>query len=75
MAPKTTITRALLEWESKPRKMGCVAATKWFCKRVQRFRPVRLTRYTSTGRCFQHVVATDGVIRIDLVPGMDSPDE
>ena len=55
--------------------MGCVAATNWFCKRVAGFYPERLTRYTSQGEIFQHVVATDGVIRIDLAPYADRPGE
>lgn len=56
-----TIDLAIKEWESKNRRMGCVSATNWFCKRVKGFVPIRL----DFGN-FQHVVATDGKIRIDL---------
>jgi hypothetical protein len=69
------IEAALEEWGSKKRRMGCVSATDWFVKRVPGFRPIRLTRYTEDGEIFQHVVATDGRIRIDLVPECDVPDE
>ncbi len=68
-----TIDEALAEWRSKKRRMGCVAATNWFCKRVAGFRPERLTRYTEHGEVFEHVVATDGMIRVDLAPYADGP--
>ena len=51
--------------------MGCVAATNFFCKRVSGFYPERITRYTPTGEIFEHVVATNGSIRIDLAPYAD----
>lgn len=68
-----TIDGAIEEWKATKRSMGCVAATDWFCKRVSGFRPERITRYTKDGEVFQHVVATDGVIRIDLAPYADHP--
>jgi len=69
----STIDDAISEWKSKNRRMGCVAATDWFCKRVPSFYPERLTRYTKRGELFQHVIATDGTIRIDLAPYQDRP--
>lgn len=63
-----TIEEALKEWQSKKRRMGCVAATDWFCSRVKTFEPLRLTRYTSTGEVFEHVVCSNGFITIDLAP-------
>lgn len=68
-----TIDQAIAEWQSKNRRMGCVAATNWFCKRVKGFQPERLTRYTPEGEIFQHVVATNGQVRIDLAPYADAP--
>lgn len=67
------IDEAIREWNSKKRRMGCVAAADWFCKRVSGFEPERLNRYTPEGELFQHVVATDGRIRIDLSPYADHP--
>lgn len=63
----------LSEWYSRKRRMGCVAATDWFCERMPGFYPERLDRYTADGELFQHVVATDGRIRIDLAPYSDGP--
>jgi len=68
-----TIGKAIRLWNTKKRFMGCVAATHWFCKRVDGFKAERLTRFTENGECFQHVVATDGKIRIDLAPYADAP--
>lgn len=68
-----TIEEAFQEWKAKKRRMGCVAATDWFCKRVPTFRPIRLTRYTKAGEVFQHVVATNGVVHIDISPYNDRP--
>lgn len=65
------IDDALKEWVSKKRYMGCVSATDWFCKRVKEFYPERLDRYTEKGELYQHVVATNGIIRIDLAPYAD----
>ena len=70
-----TIDEAIKEWKSKKRRMGCVNASEWFCKRVKGFKTERLHRYTEEGDYFGHVVATDGIIRIDLTPQLDSPDE
>ena len=70
-----TIDDALIEWYSKTRRMGCVSATKWFFKRVSGFKPERLTRYTKNGEIFQHVMATNGLIRIDLSLYADNPRE
>ena len=69
------IDDALIEWYSKKRHMGCVSATDWFCKRVDGFYPERLTRYTKDGEIFEHVVATNGIIRIDLSPYADKPSQ
>lgn len=68
-----TLDECITEWESKKRRMGCVAATDFLCKRVPGFKPERLTRYTSNGEIFQHVVATNGTIRVDLAPYSDAP--
>ncbi len=68
-----SIDAAIQEWNSTSRRMGCVAATNWFVKRVPGFKPERLTRYTKDGEVFEHVVATDGRIRIDLAPYADRP--
>lgn len=70
-----TLDEALIEWRSKKRRMGCVAATTWLCRRVPGFRPDRLTRYTSQGDPFEHVVASDGLVRVDLAPYADVPRE
>ena len=68
-----TLDQAIREWESKCRRMGCVAATKWLCRRVPEFIAERLIRYTSKGEVYEHVVATDGTIRVDLAPYADIP--
>lgn len=70
-----SINATIKEWESKNRRMGCVDATDFFCKRHPNFHPERLTRYTKDGEIFEHVIATDGKIRIDLAPYMDGPNE
>lgn len=69
-----SIDTAIKKWLSKKRKMGCVAAANWFCKRVPDFKPERLTRYTKKGEIFEHVVCTFGYIRIDLLSKNDRPD-
>lgn len=61
-----TIDEAIIEWQLKTRRMGCVATANWFCKRVKGFKPERINRYTKSGEVFQHVVAAMGTIRIDL---------
>ena len=54
-------------------RMGCVAATNWFCSKVPGFYPKRLTRYTENGEVYEHVVATNGIVVIDLAPYADAP--
>jgi len=51
--------------------MGCVSATDWFCKRIEGFYPERLSKYNNYGEIYQHVIATNGIIRIDLTPYAD----
>jgi hypothetical protein len=68
-----TIDEALTEWYTRKRRMGCVAATDWFCKRVPEFEYLELDRYTKTGEYFGHIVATNGKIIIDLSPYADLP--
>lgn len=70
-----TIDSAIKEWKTKKRRMGCVAATNWLCKRVPGFKPIRLHRYTTQGNYFSHVVATDGIVIIDLAPYADKPSD
>lgn len=70
-----TIDSAIIEWKAKRRQMGCAAASKWFCCRVAGFVPKRLTRFAKSGEVYQHVVATDGRIVIDLAPYSDHPGE
>lgn len=65
--------RAIKEWQAKNRYMGCVAATNWFCKRVPDFKPLRLDRYTKDAELYQHVVASNGRIIVDLAPYSDRP--
>jgi hypothetical protein len=68
-----TLDEVINEWQSKKRTMGCVAATRWLCKRRPDFKPLRVTRYTKDGEPFQHVVGTNGQIIIDLAPYADKP--
>jgi hypothetical protein len=80
MKAKISIDEALKEWSSKKRRMGCVNATDWFCKRVEGFKPKRLRRYMQGGTdknylFWEHVVATNGEIIIDLSPYADGPRE
>lgn len=70
-----TIDEALIEWQSKNRRMGCVATANWFCKRVGGFKPKRLTRYTKDGEVFEHVIAAKGHIQIDLAAYNDIPSD
>ena len=65
------IDEIIIEWTSKKRRMGCVSATDWFCKRVKGFMPDRLPRFTSDGESYSHVVASNGCIRNDLAPYTD----
>jgi len=79
MAIITNDYQILKEWQSKKRRMGCVSATNWFCRRIPKFHPLRLRRYLpngndSNGLLWEHVVATDGKVIIDLSPYADKPD-
>lgn len=73
MANQMTIDAILREWKSKERRMGCVSATRWFCARANSFHPKRIARYTKDGAIYEHIVATDGSIVIDLAPYADRP--
>ena len=68
------IDSALKEWQSKKRSMGCVSATNWFCKRVGGFSPRRKIYFTHLGDEYQHVVASNDLIEIDLMPHRNVPD-
>lgn len=72
--PKLTIDKAITEWESTKRHMGCVSAADWFCARVAGFKPIRIERWTEAGDIFEHVVASDGRVIIDLSPYADHPE-
>ena len=65
--------KAFEEWHTKKRRMGCVSATRWFCERVPGFRPLRLTLYASNGDEYQHVVATNDSVHVDLAPHARKP--
>ena len=65
------IDETIIEWTSKKRRIGCVSATNWFCKRVKGFTLDRLPQFTSDGGSYSHVVASNGCIRIDLAPYTD----
>ena len=73
-----TLNQALRKWQSNKlyRKYGCRQATKWLCKRVKGFRPLTLRRYLpngndKNGNFWEHTVATNDLILIDLVPHCD----
>lgn len=68
-----TIDSIIKEWYSKPRRMGCVSATNWFIKRKPEFHPTRLTRFTSDGEIYEHVVAQHKSVIIDLASYADKP--
>jgi hypothetical protein len=68
------VEAATKEWNRCKRRMGCVSATDWFCKRVPGFHPLRLTRKLPNGEIYQHVVATDGKRTFDLAKYADRPD-
>jgi len=70
-AKRAIIDSTIREWESTPRHMGCVSASAWFSKRVPGFSPRRVTRYTKKGDMYEHVVASDGKIVVDLAPYAD----
>jgi len=63
-----TFDQALLEWKEKSRRMPSRSATNWFCSRVNGFRPELVDRFTADGNQYRHVVASDGLIRVDLAP-------
>jgi len=70
MKPPVAVDELLLEWKSKTRRMGCVAAAEWFCRRNGNFRPLRKRYYMqggtdNNGLFWEHVVITDGFIEID----------
>jgi len=69
--------KALEEFNSKKRRMGCVSAVNWFCKRVDGFYPLRKTYIIKDGQykgeVYQHVVATNGEIEIDVAPYANKP--
>lgn len=71
----SSIDEVLDEWMSKNRKMGCVAATQWAIRKLKKykFKALRLNRYTSDGEVYQHVVAFNGKVIIDLAPYSDAP--
>jgi hypothetical protein len=69
-----SVAECLREWESKRRPMGCVSASDFVCVRVPGFRPLRLQRQREDGIYWEHVVATNEKIIVDLVPHMDIPD-
>jgi len=72
-ATKKEIKNAIDLWNTRKRRMGCVAGTNWFCRHVKGFKPIRLTRYTKDGEPFEHVVATNGDVQIDFTPYADHP--
>lgn len=66
-----TLQEAIEEWKSRKRHMGCVNATNFLCKRVPGFYPKRLSfEFFHNGETIytEHVIATDGVIEVDLAP-------
>lgn len=70
------IDKAIKEWESKERTMGCNNATLWFVTRVRGFYPEQLSRWTKNDKIgYGHYIATDGKIRIDLAPYADKPED
>lgn len=50
-----TLDEVLLEWNSKNRRMGCVAAARFVCERLPEFRPKRVRRYLPNGEFYEHV--------------------
>lgn len=73
-----TLDECVIEWNQKHRRMGCNAATKFVTDRVKGFKPKRFRRYMpngndKNGQFWEHVVATDGHIIIDLAPYADKP--
>ena len=70
-----TIDECVLLWMSKKRRMGCVSATDFFCNRVSGFYPKRVDYYTENNEEYSHVIATNGVVDIDLSPYNNKPSE
>jgi len=68
-----TVDKALKEWYSKKRRMGCVSAAKWFSERVKGFTPHRVTRFTKNGESYDHVVTYNSKIVVDLTPQQNLP--
>ena len=66
-----TVEECLAEWMSKKRSMGCVMAAEFICSRVPGFYPVRLNRDRQDGIHWQHVVASNDEVVVDLSPAMD----
>jgi len=72
-ATARVIALALEEWGTRRRSMGCVSGAEWFCKRVPDFHPVRLGRLENDVE-WEHVIATNGEVTVDLTPHWDIPD-
>lgn len=70
-----TIDKALKEWASKHRRMGCVAASEWFCRRVEGFVAIERFRFTPKGEYYAHTVCIKGQVIIDLSSYADLPHE
>jgi len=67
------LAKALTEWASKKRHMGCQSAADFIVNRVPDFRKEHLDRHTATGDYYGHTVVTDGLIRVDVSPYADKP--
>jgi len=68
-----SIDNVLTEWRSKRRRMGCVAAAKWWIRRLPNLKAIRKRFYypggtDDNGLFWEHVVLTDGFIEIDPSP-------
>lgn len=72
MRKRINLDAVIIEWQSKSRRMGCVSAANWLCKRRPDFIPKRLRRYTETGEIYEHVVCTNGHVVIDLASYADA---
>ena len=68
-----TLNSVIKDWKAKKRRMGCLAATKWLCKRIPGWKPIRLQHYNEDGELYEHVVATNGSVHIDLAPYANRP--
>ena len=69
-----TIKEVMKEWKSKNRRMCCVSASNWLCKRLKGYYPLRLTRTLENGDIYQHVISTNGIKIIDLAKYTDKGD-